>query len=58
MSAIPPSSGAARLASLDQFRGYTVVGMLYFIVGFVAARFVGHLEARSRQGYRRRRRPA
>ena len=40
------------------FTLYTVVGVLYFIVGFVAARFVGHLEARSRQGYRRRRRPA
>jgi ectoine/hydroxyectoine ABC transporter permease protein EhuD len=40
------------------FTLYTVVGVLYFIVGFVAARLVGHLEARSRQGYRRRRRAA
>jgi His/Glu/Gln/Arg/opine family amino acid ABC transporter permease subunit len=40
------------------FTLYTVVGALYFVVGFAAARFVNHLEARSRQGYRRRRRPA
>jgi ectoine/hydroxyectoine ABC transporter permease protein EhuD len=40
------------------FTLYTVVGILYFMVGFAAARFVNHLEARSRRGYRRRRRPA
>jgi His/Glu/Gln/Arg/opine family amino acid ABC transporter permease subunit len=37
---------------------YTVVGILYFIVGFAAARLVNHLEARARRGYRRRRQPA
>ena len=42
--------------SYQYFTLYTVVGILYFIVGFAAARFVNHLEARSRQGYRRKRR--
>ena len=37
------------------FTLYTVVGALYFIVGFVAARLVDHLERRNRAGYRRRR---
>lgn len=37
------------------FTLYTVAGALYFIVGFVAARVVGHLERRNRAGYRRRR---
>ncbi len=37
------------------FTLYTVAGVLYFIVGFVAARVVGHLERRNRAGYRRRR---
>ncbi len=37
------------------FTLYTVAGVLYFIVGFVAARLVGHLERRNRAGYRRRR---
>jgi His/Glu/Gln/Arg/opine family amino acid ABC transporter permease subunit len=40
------------------FTLYTVVAALYFLVGFVATRLVNHLEARSRQGYRRRRRLA
>ena len=39
------------------FTLYTVVGVLYFIVGFAASRVVAMLEARGRQGYRRRRRP-
>ena len=38
------------------FTLYTVVGALYFVVGFVAARLVDHLERRNRAGYRRRRR--
>jgi His/Glu/Gln/Arg/opine family amino acid ABC transporter permease subunit len=37
------------------FTLYTVVGALYFIVGFAAARLVDHLERRNRAGYRRRR---
>jgi His/Glu/Gln/Arg/opine family amino acid ABC transporter permease subunit len=41
------------------FTLYTVVGVLYFGVGFAAARLVDHFERRSRAGYgRRRRRPA
>jgi His/Glu/Gln/Arg/opine family amino acid ABC transporter permease subunit len=40
------------------FTLYTVVAALYFLVGFAATRLVNHLEARSRQGYRRRRRLA
>jgi ABC-type amino acid transport system permease subunit len=37
------------------FTLYTVVGGLYFIVGFGAARLVDQLERRTRTGYRRRR---
>jgi His/Glu/Gln/Arg/opine family amino acid ABC transporter permease subunit len=37
------------------FTLYTVVGALYFIVGFGAARLVDQLERRTRTGYRRRR---
>ncbi len=37
------------------FTLYTVVGALYFIVGFVAARLVDQLERRNQAGYRRRR---
>jgi His/Glu/Gln/Arg/opine family amino acid ABC transporter permease subunit len=37
------------------FTLYTVVGALYFVVGFMAARLVDHLERRVRSGYRRRR---
>jgi ectoine/hydroxyectoine ABC transporter permease protein EhuD len=40
------------------FTLYTVVGVLYFLVGFAATRLVNYLEARSRHGYRRRRQPA
>ena len=39
------------------FTLYTVVGVFYFAVGFPAARLVDWLERRTRQGYRRRRRP-
>jgi His/Glu/Gln/Arg/opine family amino acid ABC transporter permease subunit len=37
------------------FTLYTVVGALYFVVGFGAARLVDQLERRTRTGYRRRR---
>jgi His/Glu/Gln/Arg/opine family amino acid ABC transporter permease subunit len=40
------------------FTLYTVVGALYFVVGFGAARLVDQLEHRTRTGYRRRRRAA
>ena len=39
------------------FTLYTVVGAFYFAVGFPAARLVDWLERRTRQGYRRKRRP-
>ena len=39
------------------FTLYTVVGAFYFAVGFPAARLVGWLERRTRQGYRRKPRP-
>jgi predicted acyltransferase len=46
MTTTPPPSSAPkpRLASLDQFRGYTVAGMFLvnFLSGFVAAPFVCH----------------
>ncbi len=45
--------------NFQYFTLYTVVGALYFAVGFPAARLVDYLERRSRQGYaRRRRKPA
>jgi ABC-type amino acid transport system permease subunit len=37
------------------FTLYTVVGALYFVVGFGAARLIDQLERRTRAGYRRRR---
>lgn len=39
------------------FTIYTTVFVLYFIVGFPAARLVGHLERRMKRGYSRRRKP-
>jgi predicted acyltransferase len=44
MTTAAPSPAKPRLASLDQFRGYTVAGMFLvnFLSGFVAAPFVFH----------------
>jgi His/Glu/Gln/Arg/opine family amino acid ABC transporter permease subunit len=41
--------------SFQYFTLYTVVGVMYFVVSFPAARLVGYLERTTRAGYRRRR---
>ena len=41
--------------NFQYFTLYTVVGVMYFVVSFPAARLVGYLEQVSRSGYRRRR---
>jgi His/Glu/Gln/Arg/opine family amino acid ABC transporter permease subunit len=40
--------------NFQYFTLYTVVGAMYFLVSFPAARLVGWLERRTRSGYRRR----
>jgi len=40
--------------NFQYFTLYTLVGALYFVVSFPAARLVGHLERVTRRGYRRR----
>ncbi len=40
--------------NFQYFTLYTVVGMMYFVVSFPAARLVGWLERRTRGGYRHR----
>ena len=42
--------------NFQYFTLYTVVGAMYFLVSFPAARLVGYLERVTRAGYRRRRR--
>ena len=39
--------------NFQYFTLYTVVGAMYFLVSFPAARLVGWLERRTRSGYRR-----
>ncbi len=41
--------------NFQYFTLYTVVGVMYFVVSFPAARLVGYLERLTRRGYRRRR---
>ena len=41
--------------NFQYFTLYTVVGVMYFLVSFPAARLVGYLERMTRRGYRRRR---
>src|SRR5215469_14774692 len=40
--------------NFQYFTLYTIVGIMYFVVSFPAARLVGYLERMTRSGYRRR----
>ena len=40
--------------NFQYFTLYTIVGAMYFVVSFPAARLVGYLERKARRGYRRR----
>src|SRR5262249_2130271 len=40
--------------NFQYFTLYTIVGVMYFVVSFPAARLVGYLERMTRRGYRRR----
>jgi ABC-type amino acid transport system permease subunit len=41
--------------NFQYFTLYTIVGIMYFVVSFPAARLVGYLERVTKSGYRRKR---